>query len=343
MALWIALLVSVLLPTQGRSAPKERLGEFSWNRLHLQPTMTQQESEGAQFSLKDSSFGVEWNYQRRFTARILLGQKSLLSTPSYLSESVDEDEDQLALIEAYGQYNGTYAEVRFGQIPVGFGAEGRRSEAELFMPRSLQFSEQISPLRDQGLSIHLESRGWVNSWYVHNGGDSEGDTRVWLTGLWGYRTKPGGFFGLSLQTGSTKPEVTEDSQSTLAGFDPSEETRWRRALLFLEYQDQNWWVQGEGHIGERLVDDERVASYSVWHIDFYRFWSRSAFAFRVDQLDPNKDLQEDIVTNLTAGFYFFDKYRLNRLGLLYTKRLEQANQVDNDQILLHLRVTNLQF
>ncbi len=334
-SLWFHFLFLFFVLTVGQdalSAPvREEIGELRIHDLLLRPEFLLNEPGDGSFSIGESSFALRWELEETYQGVIRLGSRKLLNPPARYISTVEDD---IVLIEAYGQLNHVYGRVRLGRIPVEFGYEGQQWERNLIFPRSLLFQKRVTPLRDLGISYEISQGDFFTGIVAHNGeGDTEQDGRAWYTGRWGYR-RDSFEIGVVGQTGSTKPIATSTSGDTLAGVDPTLEAKWRMGGIYGALHRQKWQMVVEAYGGER-EQETRVGKFATGHSDLSHEFSRLFSAhLRYDHFDPNLKITGDLVRQASLALMFSNKTHSSNLILVGTKVFEEIKQEANDELRL---------
>ncbi len=310
---------------------REDIGELKIHDLLLRPTFTLREPGQGEFTVGESSFALRWELEKKYVGVIRIGPRSLMNPLARFTEDVNED---VTLVEAFGEYSDGYGRIRFGRLPVEFGYEGSLWERYLIFPRSLLFQRRMVMLRDMGISYFVQHNNWYTGVLVSNGeSDADADGRIWYTGQWGYA---GDKFNIGLvgQTGSTKPTATSESGDTLAGVDPSMQARWRIGGLRANWSTR--WIDSvlEFYFGE-LDQESRTTKYMTGHADLGVNWGRQfSTHLRYDMLDPYVTRDGDLEQHVSLALVLSNPTRSSNLILVGTKVLEEGTPVPNDELRL---------
>lgn len=310
---------------------REDIGELKIHDLLIRPNFMLKEPHNGAFSVGESSFALRWELEHTYAGVVRVGPKTLMNPLARYTATVEED---IMLVEAYAEIYGAYGRARLGRLPIGFGHEGEQWERQLIFPRSLLFQRRLMMLRDVGFSYEIEHNRFYTGMTVHNGeSDTDKDGRVWYTARWGYRTERFDV-GFSGQTGSTKPTATSASTDTFAGVDPLKEAKWRMGGLFASMNYAKWdWVI-EAYLGER-EQEKQVVKYSTGHTDLsHQFTDEFSAHIRYDFLDPNNTVKTDLERQVSLALVLSNKTHSSNIILVGTKVLEQAGQVNNDELRL---------
>jgi hypothetical protein len=317
-------------------AQAEQFGLLKIDSLVLRPQFRVAEPSDGDFAIGESMFSVRWRMDQRTSAVFAVGAKNLLGTSIHYKETVTED---LGFVEGYGEFAFEYGTIRAGLLPVDFGLEGSRREADLDLDRSLLFARRWVPLRDIGLSYRIDYDGYFTRLMVHNGeSDANVDGRMWYTGAWGYESPRLFQFGVAGQTGSTKPESTNASNDSMAGVDPSREAKWRMGGPFAAWTPHHWRLELEVYLGE-LVQAELIRKFSTGHVSFGYEWTNWSLHARYDQIDPDQGVDGNRETRPSVAFGYLSERRTSKVYVLLTKVIEESNQVPNDEIRLIWHLT----
>lgn len=309
---------------------REDIGELKIHDLLLRPNFLLKEPKQGSFSIGESSFALRWELQEKYSSVVRLGPRTLANPLARYSNTVNDD---VILVEAFGEYADDYGRVRFGRLPIEFGYEGRMWERTLIFPRSLLFQRRAMMLRDIGLAYDLEHNNFFTGLVVHNGeSDSDVDGRIWYSARWGYRND--NFeIGLDGQTGSTKPISTTLSGDTLAGVDPLRESKWRLIGLHtaLSRKKMEWVL--EFYMGEREQKEES-GRFNAGHTDLsYQFSKTFSAHLRYDHMDKNPKDGSQLERQVSIGLVSSNRTKSSNLILVGTKVIER-DKIANDEIRL---------
>jgi hypothetical protein len=329
---WIWFFIFMSVPALAR----EQLGLLKVDNLVIRPQFYLLEPALGDFQLGESLFSVRWEMDTKIDAVFTVGAKDLIGTSTHYVEELGED---LGFIEAYGEYSSSYGKVRAGLQPVAFGYEGSLGEADLNMPRSLVYQKRLVPLRDIGLSYQIEYMGFFTRMMVHNGESGANvDGRPWYTANWGWRDQRRWQFGLSGQTGTTKPESTNLSQDQLAGVDPLKPAHWRLGGPFMVWTPHRWRLIFEGHVGE--VTQEKVTNkYGVGNVSLTHTGEPWFWGIRYDHLDPHLDQDGDQQRQISLSVGYLSERNTSRVFLVVSKVFEETRQLPNDELRLVWHLT----
>ncbi len=328
MVAFLSILFLSALPAQVFA---EQVGLLSIEMLRLRPTLHSHESVGASFSLSDSAFGLRFKKDKNISAYVEVGSELSRNLPIYYA---DQPEDRLGFSMAYAEYLGVYGRVRFGLIPLNFGYDGFIDSHENIYNNALAYSERIIGLTDQGISFYTENNGYYTQIAAHNGEiDTTSDGRVWTSGNWGFVNGRHFRTQLSLQTGSVKSSVASTT-NTIAGVLPGETTLWRNGMLFVNWYPRNWNVVAQIGGGE-AKQNSRVGRYNNSMFEVTRTVSKNFSAgFRYDQLDPDRKMDGDILTDLSLALVFKSADSTSQVIVLATKSVEESGEIPDDQLRL---------
>lgn len=328
-ALWAQL---CLFTAISHAAPiREEIGELKIHDLLLRPEFLLAEPGDGKFSIGESSFALRWELEESYQGVIRLGSKTLINPPARYTSVVEDD---IVLIEAYGQFSHPYGRFRLGRLPVEFGYEGQQWERNLIFPRSLMFQKRVTNLRDMGFSYEITQNDFFTGVVIHNGeGEDDQDGRAWYTGRWGYR-RDTFEVGINGQTGTTKPNATNTSGDTLAGVDPASEAKWRMGGVYAAYHGRRWQLVVEAYGGER-EQETKEGRFAVGHTDLSHEFSRLFSAhLRYDHFDPNLKISGDLVREASLALMISNKTHSSNLIIVGTKVYEESNQQANDELRL---------
>lgn len=327
------LLISILPLKVSAAAPlREDIGVLKIHDLLLRPNFVLREPQQGLFSVGESSFALRWELEDRFAGVLRIGPRSLLNTLGRYDPAADEDD--VTLVEAFGEYKHPYGRFRMGRLPVEFGYEGQLWERSLIFPRSLLFQQKAMMLRDVGVSYEVSHNNFFTGFVVHSGeSDSDKDGRTWYTARWGYRTEKFEV-GLSGQTGSTKPSATAASADTLAGVDPNREAKWRIAGLHGVLHKRTWQWIIEFYLGER-EQETKIGHFNSARTDLSFDLTKTFSAhIRYDQFDPNGKMGGDTLKDLSIALMLSNETHSSNFILVGTHKFEQDKQVSNDELRL---------
>ncbi len=331
MRFWLAIFIATMSSFAFAKVLREDIGELKIHDLLLRPQFMLQEPSNGAFSIGESSFALRWELESRYGGVIRIGPRTLLNPSARYLPTVNDD---IVIVEGFAEYEDWFGRFRMGRIPVEFGYEGRLWERELLFPRSLLFQNRVMMLRDMGVSYEISQNKFYTGFVVHNGeSDSDTDGRIWYTGRWGFRSEHFEV-GMSGQTGGTKPAATSTSGDTLAGVDPTKESKWRIGGVHLVWNKKKWdWVL-EVFAGEREQENE-IGKFSAAHMDLgHRFTKNFSAYLRYDQFDPDAKVPNDLQRRASLGLIASNKTRSSQLILVGSKVIEQGTQVNNDEVRL---------
>lgn len=308
---------------------REDIGELKIHDLLIRPNFLLKEPTNGSFSIGESSFALRWELESKFGGVVRIGPRTLLNPLARYSNTVNSD---IILVEAYAEYIDPYGRFRFGRVPVEFGFEGRQWERELIFPRSLLFKNRAMMLRDIGGSYEISHNNFYSGFVVHNGeSDSDQDGRVWYTARMGFKEDKFEI-GLAGQTGSTKPIATALSLDTMAGNDPTKDSKWRLAGLYTAFTRKKWEFVLEAYSGER-EQDHKTGRFATGHADLgFQFSKTFATHFRYDMFDPNQKIDNDMERQGSVALVFSNKTHSSNIIIVGTKVFEENNQVGNDEL-----------
>ena len=330
-----------LLSLGSVSFGQEPLGRIGISDLTLRPQGYYREGRQGEFELGESSVGLNWSMDEQLSSAVRFGAHGLRAKPHMYQ--ITQKDNELDLLEAYGQYEGILGRVRLGLIPLGVGREGQLADSELIFPRSAVFSEGLLGLRDFGLNYFITHNRFFTSWTVHNGeSDSNEDNRTWYSARWGYdfRKLRLEMFG---QTGSTTPLSTTGSLMTVARFDPSKESKWRTGGVYADWIPGRFRTSIEFITGD--VEQEKASHrFATGHFDLGHSWKEGlGLFFRYNPFDPDVERDNDTLHNLSIAVVKANLSMTSKVILVGTKTLEEGTQIANDEIRLIWTVTPLYF
>lgn len=310
---------------------REDIGELKIHDVLLRPQFILKEPQEGTFKMGESSFALRWELEETFRGVIRVGSRELMNASARYTPLLNED---VTLVEAFGEFNSPYGRFRMGRIPTDFGLEGKMWERELIFPRAMLFRERIVALRDIGASYFVSYNDFYTGLVVHNGeSDSDQDGRMWYTGQWGYQF-PNLDLGFSGQTGSTTPASSSASTDTLASVDVTKNSKWRLGGLYLDWTPRNWRLSFEAYGGER-EQVENVRRFATGHVDLAHNLSETfAIAVRYDLFDPDLKISTNLVQEASLALTLSNKTHSSNLILIGTQVFEESNEVPNNEIRL---------
>lgn len=331
MHFYFILNIVFVLFAAGSVRADEKVGTLSIEMLRLRPTLLSHEAVGANFSLSDSAFGLRWRKNEKLSAYIEVGSELSRNLPIYYEDAA---EDRLGFARAYAEYDGVFGSIRFGLIPLNFGYDGYIDSHNNIYESALPYSQRIIGSTDHGISFHTENKGYYTQLTAHNGEiDTTSDGRVWTSGNWGYSNSRNLRTQLSLQTGFVKGAVASTT-NTIAGVNSGETAHWRNGLFFINWYPNNWNVVIQLGGGE-VKQDSREGRYTNSMFELTRAVSKNfAAGFRYDQLDPNRKLNGDILTDLSLALVFKSADSSSKIIILGTKSMEESGEIPDDQLRL---------
>jgi hypothetical protein len=316
----------------------ERVGRVRVEEILLRPSYFSQEKEGGEFSFEDSNATIEWRKDEHFSARLKIGSTLERNVPLYYVEA--EPDDELGFIEAYAQYTGIYGHVRAGLLPLNFGLAGMRDDYDRIWPYTLLFEERVMGLRDYGLSYYTGHNRFYTEFVVHNGEVDlkPNDGNPWVTTRWGWQDE--NFqIQVSGQAGRTVKASTTAASQTIAGWDRTDNAQWRFVALSMQWRPRKWEVNFQATSGE-AVQNDIDKTLALYQFDFIRYLSpRWGVGMRHDQYDQNTKAKNDRVSEESAMIFTKSADATSLLSIVFTKRLEEQNQVPNDKLWLQWRLT----
>lgn len=327
----LLLLLLFLNRIADAAVQRESIGQLKIHDVLLRPNVYVREPQEGSFSLGESSFALRWELEDYFQGVIRVGSRELMNPTARYTPSVNDD---IVLVEAFGEYRSPFGRFRMGRIPTEFGAEGALWERDLMLPRSLLFKNRVVELRDLGFSYFISHADFYTQLILHNGeSENDRDGRIWYSGKWGYKF-PDLDLGFSGETGSTKPSSTSTSGDTLAAVDVNKEALWRLGGLYADYTPRHWQVTLEIYGGER-EQKSGTRRFGAGHLDISHTVSEhGAFIFRYDHFDPDFKADNDTQRAFSLGFELSNRTRTSNLILVGTKNLEESHQVPNDELRL---------
>jgi hypothetical protein len=318
----------------------ERIGEFFIQDIILRPTFFSRESEGGEFSLGESLIRFSWRRDQKLSTQFALGSLTERPIPRYYD--AQDTVDTIGVVEAFMEYQGVYGRMRMGVMPLNFGYEGYLPNASLNFNRSQLYLNRYIIFRDFGLSIYSEFNGFYTEVIAHNGegGATNQDGKIWLTPRWGWTNDRELRVQVSGQAGYTGPEATAtNGASGFMGFDNNKGALWRFGAFTVHYFPKNWDIVLQANYGE-LEQGGARGSFSGEQLDLFHFFKNGwGLGFRYDNLDPNRNVSDDAITNSSLAIVYGDKGATSRVYLITTKRVEEGTDISSDELRFIWRVT----
>jgi len=340
---------------------KEKLGEWSLSDFLLEPTFTLTEPKRGFFGPGNSYLEASWRLDPMLSARIKIGSRALLGRPQRYGD-VGNDDD-LTMIEGYGQADTSIGRVRFGLLPLPFGLEGGDSEARLRLPRGLLFEERLVGLRDYGVSYHVSNAGFSSEWAIHNGESGPDlDNEAWLTARWSWRGSRFFRTGVSGTTGRANLAAAPGSAPSPVppGASSGPNARIRIADLFFEWQERPFAAEVEAAIGETRAGED-VATFRNLRVDLdFEILEGLATLVRYDTLGPGADSVGSTtggtgggitggiasgtggggkITEVSLGFAWRNRYETSVFYAIVSRVFEEGVEPDAHRLRLLWRLT----
>ena len=329
----IGILLALLTTTVTHAAIiREDIGELKIHDLLIRPNFTFADPKKGAFSIGESSFALRWELEQRYAGVVRIGPRALLNPLAHFTPAVNDD---IMLVEAFGEYSDWFGRFRMGRLPIEFGFEGKLWERNLIFPRSLLYQRRAMMLRDVGFSYEIQHNNVYTGFVLHDG-ESEGansDGEIWYTGRWGFRNEDFevGFTG---QTGSTKTVSTENSEDTLAGVNPKLNAKWRIGGVYAASLQKGWGMVGEYYIGE-LEQENGGGKFYAGHLDAGLGWSKTFETYvRFDVFDPNSNDSSDLEQHASVALVLANRTHSSNLILVGTKVLDHAKESGHDELRL---------
>ena len=286
--------------------------------FRLQPRMIASEGQEFNFGLQNSWVGTDLELQDQTRAVIGFGQTRLLRVPSRYG-STNASEFDFGLVNAFGEFKGSFATVRLGLQTVPLSLENFSYNRNRHLGRSLIYQARIASGKDVGLSIHAKHKNYYSILMVHNGeGESELDNRVWLTGSWGYRNGPIFHIGGTLSTGETTPTSTAQASnpSTDTLFDINENAKWRMGAIYMQMTFGHFAVDIEAFLGSVEQDLNGSNDFYSGRLDAYYQVNRNIeLALRYGYLDRDRKRAGDQNSQLMTGVSLHNESQTSKVIL----------------------------
>ncbi len=318
----------------------ERLGEIELTDFLLEPSFLFSEPASGQFQFGNSRVQVTWHRDKDISGVVTIGNKALVGVPARYQPTAT---DELAFVEAFAQAETSLGRVRFGMVPLPFGAEGAGEEGHLRFPRSLVYQRRMIVLRDQGVSYSIENEGYFTHFAIHNGeGGKDFDNQMWFTATWGW-AGPHLKIGASGQTGRTTP-LSTDPTGTLpslpnSAIDVNRLSRIRIANLYANWESEPFSAKIEATLGETQQDTDRF-KFLATHLDlFYSTSATLGWLARFDYFNPRTDIGGSRVSEATLGVGYRSRFETSAVYLYGSKVFQENVQPDIHQVLLVWRLT----
>lgn len=296
------------------------------------------EPKTSSFEMTKVLLGTAWRNDNRWSAHLVFGSANLIGVPKRYGTLNQE----LAMLEAFGQWDSGIGIWRVGMIPLDFGLQGASQEEMLWFPRGLLYQKGYLGLRDFGVSFSIHEGLYFSRLAVHNGeGGADKDNRAWFTGKWGLNPKDLEF-GISAQAGQTTPAST--NQTGNASLDPLFTTthnhRLRLAGLFINNKQEALNYAGEAYLAEVLTDDQSTTQFGGFYIDLkYRQNSTLSYLIRYDELRTYPTTGREKYMQATIGFVFSNWNQTSNLFIYFSKNFEEPLETNNDRFQLSWRWT----
>lgn len=316
----------------------ERAGQLSITEAMLWPTYFSSEGEGGQFQLYRSQFGIGWDLDGSLRTRFLIGSESQRQAPAYYNKN--EASEDIAIIEAYADYQGLYGRVRMGLMPLPITYQNRIPDHELIFHDILVFENRLLARRDFGLSFYTGHNGYYTEIMAHNGEVAEdaNDGNVWATARWGWSDQRKWQLEYAMQVGRSKAEATSTNGLDIAGFDINETAIWKFSQLSINWYDRKTNVLLEGLYGDIEQDNfkNRVSSY---HLDVIHMLKPSlGLGLRYDQIDMNDKVEDDAKTASSLALIFGGENSTSRFFITATQKREEGTEDTNDELRVSWRL-----
>lgn len=317
----------ILLPTLAY-ADKENLGTLSISDVLLRPQFTAAPLGVASrgFTIGESSLAVKWDYENIFSGHVRIGSEDLVAPPAHYTQTVNSN--QLTMVEAFAEFNHPYGRFRLGMQPIDFGLEGSKTEGDLIFPRSLLFEHRWVGLRDIGFGYYIDYNNFYTEFVIHNGeGGNTVDNNYWYTARWGYKGDRYEL-GMTGQTGRTTAVSTKDSGDTLAGVDVTQPEWWRMGGLYFSWRPKRVVLETEAFMGQ-LVQSS-TSRFAAGHLDAgYEFLETFSTHLRYDVLEPNLNVNNDLVQRAAVAIVFANKSRNSRLIFMAAHDFNEGRKADD--------------
>lgn len=316
----------------------EPLGVVRVEDITLRPQGYFKEGKEGEFELGESSAALSWRLDHQLSSHFRFGAASLRGKPLFYDQN--KNQNDLDLLEAYGEYEGLLGRIRLGLIPLELGQEGVLKDSELIFPRSQIYSRGIFGLRDFGLNYFITYNRFFTGITVHNGESGPNvDNKTWYTARWGYdfRKLRLEAFG---QTGSTTPDSTTGSTLNVARFDPTKASKWRMGGFYADWVPSSFRMSMEVITGD-VQQEKESHRFASGHMDLGQMGKRFGLFFRYNPFDPDLKKDNDALHNLSLAMVMVNPSQTSKVILMGTKSFEEGRQIPNDEVRLIWSATPL--
>ncbi len=334
------ILIFIFIAASQSLFASERAGRIHLNEVLLWPEYYSQETNGGEFQFYRTQFGLNWELGNSLRTQILVGSEKQKPIPVYYQ--TEDASENLAVLEAYGEYTGVYGRVRMGLMPLPITYENRLADRDLIFHDTLVFEKRILAKRDYGFSFYTENNGYFTEIMAHNGeiDQDDNDGNIWATARWGWEDRKRWHIEYAMQVGRTKPESTADAGTAIANFNINQSAVWKFTQLSIHWYDRKWDVVLEGLYGdiEQSSNDykNRLSSYHADVIHMVKpHWG---FGLRYDRIDLNEKLENDAEQASSLSLIFGGENDTSRFFITATKREEEGTEVLNDELRISWRL-----
>jgi hypothetical protein len=327
----------------------EMLGEIAISDFFVEPSFSYQEPNRGVFSLGHSFVETRWVQPSDLvSASLKVGTRRLLGEPARYG--VSDREEEIGLIEVFGQIEGTYGRLRMGLVPIPYGLEGGNSESSLRISRSQLYQRRIINVRDYGIVYRIENAGFFSDWAAHNGeGRQNLDNETWFTARWGWQGGKYLRLGFSGSAGRTSPEATNpaglapgaalDEASDQAGIQIDQPSKMRFANGFISWHDGRFRLQSEVTAGD-VVQSSQERKLRAFYLDLEAFTSEHlSFLARYDIFDPDTVQSNNALRELTLGLGLQTRHATSVFNILGTRINSEGAAVSEHRLLVIWRLT----
>ena len=121
------------------------------------------------------------------------------------------------------------------------------------------------------------------------------------------------------------------SGSTLGGFDSKKKAEWKIGGIFYHYNYKNFKTAFEASFGEMSQSLNKNEFY-LWHLDFLYRLDNIGFHLRYDNLEPNVNLENDELVEITFGFSIKSEYNNSIFSVFGVRVKEEGEDIANDRL-----------
>lgn len=121
------------------AAAPQSLGELELSRLLIEPSFFVMEPKTSSFEMSKAMLGAVWRNDNRWSAHLTFGSSSMIGVPKRYGTLNQE----LSLLEAFGQWDSGVGVWRIGMIPLDFGLQGGSSEENIMVSARAVISKRL--------------------------------------------------------------------------------------------------------------------------------------------------------------------------------------------------------